>query len=543
MSRIRSSLVWIVLLMLVLAVAGCGGGGPTPAEAPSATVPPAATETSVPTQAPAATSTLAATEVPAGLITALTDVKKAVIQIEAQGSFVEPGVGLQENVAGRGSGFIIDPSGLAVTNNHVVTGAAFLKVWVGGESQPRNAKIVGVSECSDLAVIDIDGDGYSYLEWYDGPIVAGLDVRAAGFPLGDPEYTLTRGSVAKEHADGETSWASVDTVIQHDASTNPGNSGGPIVTEDGKVVAIHYAGAPDYNQYFAIARDEALKVIDQLRAGEDVNSIGVNGSAVEGEGITGIWVSSVDAGSPADRAGIQGGDIIYNLAGLILATDGTMSDYCDILRSHDPGDVLDVEVLRYDTGELLQGQLNGRELEVMSLPVVPTAAAGPEGPGAPSYSEYVGINDDSGALEMDVPQEWNDVDGGAWVVDGEQIGAALSASSDLASFNDTYETPGVFFGASQALVAEYDPDGFLDAIGFSDACELEGRYEYDDGYYVGSYDMYTNCDGTESSIVNIAATPEDGSYLVWVVVQLVSDADVEALSRIIETFNVVGDLP
>ncbi|MEI2690512.1 MAG: serine protease [Anaerolineae bacterium] len=70
----------------------------------------------------------------------------------------------------------------------------------------------------------------------------GLDVYAAGFPLGDPEFTLTRGIVSKARADGETDWASVDSVLEHDASINPGNSGGPLITGDGKVIGVNYAG-------------------------------------------------------------------------------------------------------------------------------------------------------------------------------------------------------------------------------------------------------------------------------------------------------------
>lgn len=88
------------------------------------------------------------------------EVKTAVIQIEAQGTFVDPEIGTIYNAGGRGSGFIIDPSGIAVTNNHVVTGAALLKVWVGGESEPRNARVLGASECGDLAVIDIEGKDF-----------------------------------------------------------------------------------------------------------------------------------------------------------------------------------------------------------------------------------------------------------------------------------------------------------------------------------------------------------------------------------------------
>ncbi|HUM72250.1 MAG TPA: hypothetical protein PLK31_25790, partial [Chloroflexota bacterium] len=99
----------------------------------------ATTVSDVPTDTP---STETAT---AGPINALDAVKSATIQIEAQGTFIDPEVGTQYNAAGRGSGFIIDPSGIAVTNNHVVTGAALLKVWVGGESTPRNARVLGAS--------------------------------------------------------------------------------------------------------------------------------------------------------------------------------------------------------------------------------------------------------------------------------------------------------------------------------------------------------------------------------------------------------------
>ena len=158
-------------------------------------------------------------------VTALDEVENAVIQIEAEGAFVDPIEGAMVS-GGYGSGFIIDPQGIAVTNNHVVTGGALFRVYVAGRSRPVNARVLGVAECADLAVIDLDGSGYDYLTWYDGPIRVGLDVYAAGFPLGDPEFTLTRGIVAKARADGESSWASIDGVIQHDATINPATPAG-----------------------------------------------------------------------------------------------------------------------------------------------------------------------------------------------------------------------------------------------------------------------------------------------------------------------------
>lgn len=305
------------------------------------------------------------TESPANnAIASLEEVSQAVVQIVAQGTFRDPELGTLYNASGAGSGFIIDPSGIAVTNNHVVAGAAFLEVYVYGETTPRNARVVAVSECSDLAVIDIDGDGYAYLDWYEGSLEVGLDVYTAGFPLGDPEFTVTRGTLSKADANGETSWASVTHVIQHDATINPGNSGGPLVTPDGKVVGINYALAGSVNQYFAIAADDARPILEQMQQGQNITAIGINGIAVSnGQGLTGIWVTAVTSGSPAGSAGVRPGDIITMLEGFILATDGTMSSYCNILRGHSMSDVMSIEVLRYDTGEILRGQLNGSRLQ------------------------------------------------------------------------------------------------------------------------------------------------------------------------------------
>ena len=360
-AKLLKPILWLVVFVMLVSLACMGPAAATqtpPTEAPAQPSPVPPTEAVVePSPTPEPTS---------GAVHSLQDVKSAVIQIESQGTFIDPEFGLVLNGAGRGSGFIIDPSGLAVTNNHVVTGSALLKVWVGGESEPHNARVLGVSECSDLAVIDIDGDGYPYLDWFGGPIDVGMDIYVAGFPLGDPEFTLTKGVISKSKASGETSWASVDSVIEYDASSNPGNSGGPVIDPNGNVLGVHYAGNASTRQAFGISRDIAASVIDKLKTGTDIDTIGVNGQAVgtDDGSLTGVWVSSVKSGSPADRAGIQSGDIITMMENLVLATDGTMSDYCDILRSHQPTDTLSVEVLRWANGEVLDGQLNGRALEV-----------------------------------------------------------------------------------------------------------------------------------------------------------------------------------
>jgi serine protease Do len=522
------------LIGFALVLVSCGGGGTEPTTSGTeTTIPPVTSRSTIAEKTPTVV-------VGSGAVSTLADVKGAVVRIVAEGSFVDPDVGTQYNATGVGSGFIIDEAGLAVTNNHVVTGAAFLQVYVGGETEPRNARVLGVSECSDLAIIDIDGDGYPYLEWFEGDLTAGMELYAVGFPLGTEEYTVLDGVISKERADGESTWASVDHVIEHSADTLPGNSGGPAVTKNGQVLAVTYAG-DNAGQSYAIGRDEALKVVDQLMAGQDVTSLGINGQAIVADGYSGIWVASVKSGSPAQEAGIRGGDVVTLFESLVLSTDGTMADYCDILRSHLPTDHLSIEIFRPSTGEFLEGTLNSGEELVVSFSfeteledvVVDTGVF---------YTDYMEISDATGSLFVDVPVDWFDTDGGAWVLGGDEIGVSVSAAPSLTGYNATWTTPGIFFGASRQLVTQVSTDELLDMFSWEGACDGPDRDDYDDGLYTGRWDVWENCGGTDTLFVNVAAMPDDQSFMMLVQVQVVNDADLEALDRALSTFIAFLDL-
>lgn len=320
--------------------------------------------TSTPTTSGETPTEAATAEPESGAIDNVDDAESAVIRIVAEGTYAYPDFS-EYTELGSGSGFIIDSSGIAVTNNHVVTGAARIKVYFSGDDKAYNAKILGVSECSDLAVIDIEGDGYPYLDWYKEPADLGLTVYSLGYPLGDPNFSRHKGEISKEKTDGNTSWTAVTQVIEHDAIINPGNSGGPLVTEDAKVVGVNYAGASQYDQYYSIPATTAQDIVEELRTGKDVDSLGINGEALVAEdgSFSGLWVYSVSSGSNADKSGIQAGDFLTSLEGIQLGRDGTVTDYCDVLRSHDASDTLNVELIRFSTGEIMEGQVNGRELE------------------------------------------------------------------------------------------------------------------------------------------------------------------------------------
>jgi serine protease Do len=468
-----------------------------------------------------------------GRHTTFADLERAVIQIEATGTFEVPGEGAFES-AGRGSGFLIDPSGLALTNNHVVTGAGTLDVWLDGER--HNAQVLGVSECLDLAVVDVEGDNLPFLEWHDGDITNALEVWAAGFPLGDPEFTITRGIVSKQDTSGATSWAALDHIIEHDARIRGGNSGGPLVDEQGRVVGVNYAGDDALDFSFAIHRDEVLRVVEDLKAGTDVLSLGVNGQAWVSEdgSASGIFVASVGPGSPADQAGVEPGDLITSLQGVSLAADGTMDEYCSVLRTHGQDATLDIAVYRPAEDTAYEGQVNGEPLVAQSIPVVPDAAEDP-----PADREFVSVSDDSGVVSVTVPADWSDVNGASFTDDLGNLFYDVTVSTDIDDFLGTWDVSGVQVGASSDALDDYTPEGYLDEQGqsvLSESCTAEGdREPYDDGVYEGVYDVWVGCGQTDATFVRIAAVASDSSYFVRVNMQLL-DEDLDVLEAVLSSF-------
>ena len=485
---------------------------------------------------------------PRAAVTDIAGSESATVRIVAEGAFRAPGEAAAVDFAGSGSGFIIHPSGLVVTNNHVVTGAALLQVYFSGDNDdPINARILGVSECSDLAVIDLDGDDYPFFQWHDGEYTLGLDAFAVGYPLGESDFTVTNGVIGKPDSDIETQWASVDLVIEHDSRIRPGNSGGPLLDEDARVLGVNYAGSADA-QNFAIRSDEVLEILDELIAGNDVTSIGVNGEAVIfDDGLSGIWVANVASGSPADRLGIKTGDVITRMEGLTLGADGTMAAYCDILRTQGNDAVLAVEVVRFDSQQVFEGRLNTEETLVEAFSFAEELGDEVEGndttggPGPGGYSGFVRVTDDTGVIGVEIPVEWADIDGATpWSVRGEDVGPGLAAAADIETFFASFREPGVFVGAAPGLALTEDE--LLDYVkdeqfNFS-SCTYDGRQPYSDPLYTGAYDFFSNCAGEEIVFISLAAVPEDGSFVVHVQIQVVTEADLEALDRILATFIV-----
>ncbi|MBA2964165.1 MULTISPECIES: DegQ family serine endoprotease [Ramlibacter] len=243
-----------------------------------------------------------------------------------------PGQPGEEQPRGVGSGFILSQDGFVMTNAHVVEGADEVLVTLPDKREFK-AKIVGADKRTDVAVVKIEGTGLPFVKIGDvSKLKVGEWVMAIGSPFG-LENTVTAGIVSAKARDT----GDYLPFIQTDVAINPGNSGGPLVNLRGEVVGINsqiYSRSGGFMGIsFAIPMDEAARVAEQLRTTGRVSRgrIGVQIDQVtkdvaESIGLgkpQGALVRSVESGSPADKAGVEAGDIITKFNGQAIdkATD------------------------------------------------------------------------------------------------------------------------------------------------------------------------------------------------------------------------------
>ncbi|WP_198361716.1 DegQ family serine endoprotease [Herbaspirillum sp. meg3] len=259
----------------------------------------------------------------------------------------------QEEVPrGVGSGFIISADGYIMTNSHVVEGASEVYVTLTDKREFK-AKIIGSDTRTDVALLKIDGSNLPRLVIGDSDkIRAGEWVLAIGSPFG-LENTVTAGIISAKARDT----GDYLPLIQTDVAVNPGNSGGPLINLKGEVIGINsqiYSRSGGFMGIsFAVPIDEALRVSDQLKASGRVTRgrIGVQIGEVtkdvaESLGLAkaqGAMVQRVEPGGPADKGGLEAGDIILKFNG---ATIEKPSDLPRMVGNIKPGSRATVNVWR-----------------------------------------------------------------------------------------------------------------------------------------------------------------------------------------------------
>jgi len=304
-------------------------------------------------------------------------VAPAVVVVEVQGGAVVPS-GLPQGLDfffrapdGRrikpppeqGSGFVISPDGLILTNNHVVSGSDGGTISVttkDGRKYP--AELIGRDEKSDIAVLKIDAKNLPTVELADSDAVkVGQFAFAIGAPF-DLPYTFTVGVVSAKGRTNLTNNPSYEEYIQTDASINPGNSGGPLVDLDGKVIGVNtLISGLNRGLGFAVPSNIAKSVADQLvttgkvsRAWLGISIVGLD----EDDQLknlfpgldSGVVVENIQPRTPAFRSKLQAGDVILSVDGRKVAAARDVQR--EILTKR-VGQKVDLEVWR-----------NGRKMQI-----------------------------------------------------------------------------------------------------------------------------------------------------------------------------------
>jgi S1-C subfamily serine protease len=303
--------------------------------------------------------------------------RRGVVQVVATSVVSEnPFFGAQER-QGLGSGFVIDKSGHVVTNYHVVENASRVEVSFSGNDE-MPATVVGTDPSTDIAVLRITGAQNRSLTPLDLGSSAGVEVGDAVVAIGNPfglERTVTAGIVsALQRQITAPNGFAIDEVIQTDAAINHGNSGGPLLNADGRVIGVNSQieseSGGNVGIGFAVPIDTVKEVVSQLleHGHAEHAYIGIEMATITDELAanvrlpvgSGVLVMVVRPGGPAAEAGLRGGTTqvvvdgeSYLVGGdVITKADGQTVESADQLRSvvtsKQPGDDLALEIHRAD---------------------------------------------------------------------------------------------------------------------------------------------------------------------------------------------------
>ena len=301
-------------------------------------------------------------------VTAIADPNDVFGQFFGQRQYYTPGQ------TGSGSGVVISQDGYIVTNNHVVAGTDQVTVTFN-DRLTTQAKVISTDPSTDIALLKVEEKGLPYMEFGNSDEVRlGQWVLAVGYPL-TLDATVTAGIVsAKSRSIGinrTQSASAIESFIQTDAAVNPGNSGGALVNTNGQLVGINSAIASPTGSYagysYAIPANIVHKVVNDLMQYGTVQRgyLGIeylDRRTVSGEQLTalkidrteGVYVASVRSNSGAEKAGIQKGDFITHINGVLVRTEPEMQEQ---VSRYKPGDNLSVTILRNGTARQTTVQL------------------------------------------------------------------------------------------------------------------------------------------------------------------------------------------
>ncbi|OBH59080.1 S1C family serine protease [Mycobacterium sp. E2479] len=255
------------------------------------------------------------------------------------------------DAVGAGTGIVIDPNGVVLTNNHVISGATDISAFDVGNGQTYAVDVVGYDRTQDIAVLQLRGASGLPTAAIGGEATVGQPIVALGNVggQGGTPNAVTGKIVALNQSVSATdtltgAQESLGGLIQADAPIKPGDSGGPMVNSAGQVIGVDTAATDSYKmsggQGFAIPIGRAMAVAGQIRSGAGSNTVHIGPTAFLGLGVmdnngNGARVQRVVSSGPAAAAGIAPGDVITGVDNVAINGATSMTE---VLVPHHPGD-------------------------------------------------------------------------------------------------------------------------------------------------------------------------------------------------------------
>ena len=303
------------------------------------------------------------------------DVPTAVIEKAREATILVGAEGEKKGSSGFGTGVVIDPSGLALTNYHVIHGAETVRIffWSPEDLNDYSAEIIGIDPVADLALLQIkvreDMLPLPYLKIEPTEFVIGQDVVAIGHPLG-LQWTVTKGTLSHLNRPGKIT--PYVTILQHTAMINRGNSGGPLINEAGDIVGINTYVLMDKSKgwsgvAYAIRGDNVHNAVGQMKESYRPNDpgmviytalkIGVRNmnkffiARVKEQfpeenipsGIFGLMAMGLEEGDYASGQGIENFDVIVSFDGVPV---NYLRQLKELIVNYNPGDVVTLMIIR-----------------------------------------------------------------------------------------------------------------------------------------------------------------------------------------------------
>jgi S1-C subfamily serine protease len=257
-----------------------------------------------------------------------------------------------------GTGMVVSSSGIVLTNNHVIRGATTVKVVVPGSDRSYRATVLGYAIGADVAVLRLSGaSGLATVSLgTSSGLRAGQAVSAVGNAGGAGRIVTSTGTITGlgrtiTVRDDQGGTARLRGLIRINAELQPGDSGGPLLDSSGRVVGIDTAASTGYafqsgsNDGYAIPIDRARAILGQIQASRSSASVHVGGTAFLGvlgtassfSDVNGVVIQQVVSGAPAERAGLERGDMIVRVGGSAVTSTTAISK---LLQRKKPGDTI-----------------------------------------------------------------------------------------------------------------------------------------------------------------------------------------------------------